>query len=499
MTLSIKDHLPVLVVVTPLIAACILPTLSSFRKLAENLTIAACLLLAVAAGLMTFLLQRGELTEIYSLGGWPAPWGIRLKADPAAVLFITTAAFVCLPTALFSKNYLSREIGEDRRIVRFYALFLMLVTAFLGMAVTNDLFNVYVLVEVSTISCCALVSSKKSPKAAEAAFTYLILATVGAAFILGGIGFLYIITGHLNMAFASSELNRIWMQSPHTVWLILSFFIVGFGVKAALFPLHVWLPDAHSTAPSPASALLSGLAVKGYLICLIKILYTVFGPELMKYLAVDTILKYAGMLAILAGSILALKQDELKKRLAYSTVAQMGYLFMGMAFVNVKGLTGTLFYLTGHGVIKSALFLSAGAMISETGKSKIRDLAGVGKKMPVAAGVFTAAGFGLIGIPLFSGFVGKWNLILGSVEGGNVLPIVVIIAGSVLCGAYLLPVMRAAFFEPAPDAPWKDPGIPQKIGMIALGALVILLGIVPGHLLKLANKAAVELMNLGLG
>jgi multicomponent Na+:H+ antiporter subunit D len=275
--------------------------------------------------------------------------------------------------------------------------------------------------------------------------------------------------------------------------MAVSFVLVGFGVKSALFPLHVWLPDAHSTAPSPASAILSGLAVKGYLICLLKFLYGVFGPTLLQDLAIDRILTLAGAVAIIVGSVLALTQEELKRRLAYSTVAQVGYIFLGLALMNTKALTGALFYLASHAVIKATLFLAAGAMLAATGKKNLRELAGVGRKMPVTMGAFTVGSLGLIGLPLFSGFIGKWYLLLGSLEAGKLLPVAVIIAGSVLCAAYLFPVIRVAYFEAASENDWRDPGLPQKIALLLLAAAVVILGIIPGPLLQLAIGAAAEL------
>jgi multicomponent Na+:H+ antiporter subunit D len=298
------------------------------------------------------------------------------------------------------------------------------------------------------------------------------------------------------MGFAHEGINKIWQSNPHVVWMAFSFILVGFGVKSALFPLHVWLPDAHSVAPSPASAILSGVAVKGYLICLLKILYNVFGYTLMREFVIHRILVLAGTVAIIAGSILALMQIELKRRLAFSTVAQVGYIIMGIGLMNTKGLSGTLFYLASHAVIKSVLFLSAGAMIAASGKKNINELAGIGRKMPITMAAFTIGSLGLTGIPLFSGFIGKWNLIVGSLELGNVIPAVVIVVGSVLCAAYLFPVIRVAYFEPVPEEDWKDPRLTQKIALISLALAVLILGIIPGPFLELAERAAVELLAL---
>ena len=492
---AIKINLPVFVVIIPLFIAFILPTLGSRLKLVEALVISVEGLWLLAAGYLAaiVLLQNG-IPIIYSMGGWQAPWGIELKIDSLAAFFTLLVAGVSFPVALFAKGNLAEEVGNSQRATRFYVLLLLLGGSMVGMALTNDLFNVFVLVEVATLSCCGLVSARKDPLAADAAFKYLILATIGSTFVLGGIGFIYMISGHLNMGFAHNELVLVWQNYPHVIWIAMSFMIIGFGVKSALFPLHIWLPDAHSNAPTPASAILSGLAVKGYIICFMKIMYNVFGQNLMIQFNINKILVLAGMVAIIGGSLFALTQNELKRRLAYSTVAQVGYLFLGLGLLNRTGLKGTLFYMLSHGVIKSLLFLSAGAMLAATGKKNIEDLAGIGKKMPISMGVFTIGTLGLIGIPLFSGFVGKWYLLFGSFESGNILAAIVIIIGSVLCAGYLLPIVRIAYFEPAGEKDLKDPALPQKLALIILAVAVVVLGILPGPILELAGRAAAEIL-----
>lgn len=495
MTDAIKTNLPVFVVIIPLFIAFLLPVLDRRLRLVEGLVISFLTLWLLASGYLgaVIFMQKG-LPVIYSVGGWAAPWGIELKVDSLAAFFLLAVTGISLAIALFTIGNLQEEVGAKRKIARFYVFLLLLGTAMAGMAVTNDLFNVFVLVEVATLSCCALVSSRNKPKAAEAAFKYLILATLGSSLVLEGIGFIYMITGHLNMGFAHEALMSVWQSSPHVIWIAMCFMLVGFGVKSALFPLHIWLPDAHSTAPSSASAILSGLAVKGYIICFLKIMYNVFGPFLMKQFNIDKILVLAGMVAIIGGSLFALAQNELKRRLAYSTVAQIGYLFLGIGLMNTVSLKGALFYLISHGVIKSSLFLAAGAMIAATGKKNINDFAGIGRKMPITMAVFTIGSLGLIGIPLFSGFIGKWSLLLGGIEAGNILAPIVIILGSVLCAAYLLPIIRVAYFEKAPERDIKDPGLPQKIALIALAAAVVLLGVFPGPVLELAGRAAADLL-----
>lgn len=491
----LKSNVPVFIVIIPLFLACILPTFAGRLKLVEGAVISVEILWLLVAGYMAsiVLLQKGT-PIIYNMGGWEAPWGIELKVDSLAAFFTIVVTAISLPIALFSKGNLVEEVGNSQRVTRFYVLLLLLAGSMVGMALTNDLFNVYVLVEVATLSCCGLVSARKDPRAADAAFKYLMLATLGSTFVLGGIGFIYIITGHLNMGFAHEELLKVWQNSPHVVWMAMNFITIGFGVKSAFFPLHIWLPDAHSNAPTPASAILSGLAVKGYIICFLKLMYNVFGPNLMVHFNINRILVLAGMVAIIIGSLFAIIQDELKRRLAYSTVAQVGYIFLGLGLMNETALKGTLFYLASHAVIKSSLFLAAGAIISATGKKNISELAGVGRKMPITMGVFTIGSLGLIGIPMFSGFVGKWYLLLGSLESGNIIAAIVIILGSVLCAAYLLPIIRIAYFEPALDLELHDPALPQRIGLIMLAVAVVILGVLPGPMLELAGRAAAELL-----
>ena len=203
-----------------------------------------------------------------------------------------------------------------------------------------------------------------------------------------------------------------------------------------------------------------------------------------------------GMIAIIVGSLFALFQEELKRRLAYSTIAQIGYIFFGLGLINVVAMKGTLFYLASHAVIKSSLFLAAGSMIAATGKKDINDLAGIGHKMPITMFTFTIASLGLMGIPIFSGFIGKWYLLLGSLEAGNILAVVVIVLGSLLCAAYLLPIIRIAYFESVPKENFNDPGLPQKLALIVLAGIVVVLGTLPGPFLELASRAAAELLTL---
>jgi multicomponent Na+:H+ antiporter subunit D len=492
---AIQGNLPVFIIIAPLFVGFIFPTIAKKQKLLDTILLGTEALFLVLAVIMAASVLTGESTP-YLMGGWSAPWGIQLVADDLAAFFALVVAVVSFPVVLYASGHtLEEEVGGPLRRARFFTLLFLLVGALAGIAFTHDMFNVFVLVEVVTISCCGLVSASRRSKAVFAAFDYLILVTLASVFILAGIGFIYIVTGHLNMEFAHQVLMNNWLVYPHVVWLAFSFLLVGFGLKSALFPLHVWLPDAHGEAPSPASAVLSGLAVKGYIVCLIKFLFVVMGIDLIKAYMINTLLFGLGMVAILAGAVLALNQTQLKRRLAFSTVSQIGYFYLGLGLLNVTGLAGTLFYLASHALTKACLFLCSGVLIEATGKHSIKDLAGVGKKMPITMGIFTVASLSLVGIPLFSGFVGKWNILLGCLqEGSLLLGCGVVTAGSILCGAYMFPIIRIAFFEPAPEQDLHDPGIKKLAALGLLALAIVVLGVFPGPLLELAQRAAETLL-----
>lgn len=498
MATAISENLPVLLVVMLLSTAYILPVLTRVRRfrLVEIFSILAlCLTLVGGAYLAKEVLHNGSFH--YQVGGWPAPWGIELVINSLTGLFLITIGFVTIPILLYASADLVEEVGSRQRAIWFMTLFLLLTAALTGLAVTGDMFNVFVMVEVASIASVAIVSARNDAASVEATFKYLMLATIGSGFVMLGIGFLYILTGNLNMGFIQHELSTTWQNYPTALWMGMSFFMVGFGVKSALFPLHVWLPDAHSTAITPASAMLSSLAIKGYIIALLKVFYMAVGAQIILALPITNILLVLGMVAIIAGALFALAQDELKRRLAFSTVSQVGYIFLGIGLGTVQGLGGSLMHILSHAITKALLFLAAGSIVKYTGKSKISEMAGVGYQMPVTVGVFTVGALSMVGIPLFSGFVSKWQLLLGSLQAGNYLAVLVLVLGSLLAAAYLLPVVRVAFFQKPEEKPlYGEAAYVQLVAMLFLAVLIILVGTFPGALLELAQQAARTLLGL---
>jgi multicomponent Na+:H+ antiporter subunit D len=319
------------------------------------------------------------------------------------------------------------------------------------------------------------------------------------------------ITGHLNLTFIAAELAEVKDSYPFLIWTALSFFTVGFGVKSALFPLHLWLPDAHSSAASPSSAVLSSLVVKVYIIAFLKILFIAFGLDIFHETFIRHLIIILSVIAMLAGSFFAFVQIELKRRLAYSTVAQVGYVFLGIGLGTPWGLAAGMLHIVVHAFMKTCLFLTAGAFYYQTGIKKVNQFAGMGYKMPITMGAFTIAALSMVGIPLLGGFISKYGLALGSLEANLPLVIVVIIISGLLNATYYFPIIGQAYFSQEEADGHHDQNshghsgeakkfkldqvpLSMLVPIVILALGVIYLGIFPGILLNFINKTVTALL-----
>lgn len=499
--------LPFYCVIIPLIASFCMPVLARWKKeYCAPFTTAVTLAVFIITLIIGNHVIKGRAIS-YAVSGWRPPWGIEILVDPLSAVMMMLIAGISLCIMVFSFTAVKYEL---ERIVSgwYYTAFLLCFSGMIGLVVSNDLFNMYVLIEITGISACALVAAKGTRLSTEAALKYLLLATVGSGFILFGIGFIYMITGHLNITFIAIELAQVRDQYPILIWTTLSFFVVGFGVKAALFPLHLWLPDAHSSAPSPSSALLSSLVVKVYIIAFVKILLIAFGLEIFHETFIRHLIIVLAVIAMLAGSFFAFVQIELKRRLAYSTVAQIGYVFLGIGLGTPWGLAAGMLHIVVHAFMKTCLFLCAGAIAYQTGRKKVNEFAGLGYSMPFTMGAFTISAFSMVGIPLFGGFISKYGLALGSLEADLPLLILVIILSGLLNATYYFPMIGQAYFSQDGDSEHGEHGhnetqkkfkrddIPLSmlvpIVIVALG--VIYLGIFPGTILEFINQTVATLL-----
>ncbi len=443
----IAAHLPALQVVIPLIAAplCVLLRRGTW---AWALALLVCWLsLAMSVLLLGRVLGEGPLS--YAFGNWAPPWGIEYRVDVlnAYVLLIVSAiGAVVLPFARVSAD---REIPESQHSL-FYASLLLCLTGLLGVTITGDAFNLFVFLEISSLSSYVLISLGKDRRALHAAFQYLILGTIGATFIVIGIGLLYMATGTLNMADLAARLP--FVDDSRTVLVSFAFITVGASLKLALFPLHFWLPNAYAYAPSAVTAFLAATATKVGVYILLRFFFTVYDFEFpLKAVTLQGVLMPLSIIAILVASTVAIFQADVKRMLAYSSVAQIGYMVLGLSLLSVTGLTSGILHLFNHALMKGGLFLALGCVFLRVGSVRLEDLRGLGRQMPLTFFAFVLGGLSLIGVPLTAGFVSKWYLVLGTLEQDLWLVAAAVLVGSLLALVYIWRVVEVAYLQEPPE------------------------------------------------
>ncbi len=435
-----------------------------------------------------FLYIIKEGSYLYRIGHFDSPFGIEFSIGFIEAIMAILFTFVTLMIVWYSIFAIDKDIKQTR-VPLYYILINMLVGSLLGVVFTNDIFNSYVFIEVGTLASCGIIVVKDKKENIMATTKYLIMSSLGSGLVLMGIAYLYSITGHLNMTFIHEELILVYTQYPRAILISLGLFTIGLGVKSAIFPLHGWLPDAHSSAPSSSSALLSSLVLKAYVLLLIKVLYRVFGTEIILQFPILKLILIMGSMGMIIGSVMAIYQKEIKRVIAYSTVAQMGYIFLGIGMGTELGVTIAIFHILGHAVTKSALFLTVGSMIEQTGHYEVKEFRGIGREMPVTLGLFTVGALSMVGIPLFPGFVSKWNFALASIEKGDLVLIGVIILSSLLNVIYYFPIVINGFFgdENLTGKIYnsKNKPIKELLPIIVLAIVMIYLGTASQSILQL--------------
>ncbi|MBF4694404.1 complex I subunit 5 family protein [Fusibacter ferrireducens] len=382
---------------------------------------------------------------LFDVGHFPAPFGIVLRIGEVESGIGLLFCFINLMVLWYSYFSLEKEI-KSNRIGFFHTLDFLLLASLLGIVFTYDIFNGFVFLEVSTLAACGIIVVKDKKANIKAAIKYLILSSLGSGLVLMGIAFVYSISGHLSMSYIHEALIQNAEGKHNLILISMILFTVGLGIKGAMFPLHIWLPDAHSSAPSPSSAILSALVIKAPIIFLIKVYYLVYGTTILSGTVVLDLVLFLGVLGMIFGSLFARSQKELKRMIAYSSVAQMGYIFFGIGLGNKLGLIMAIYHIIAHAVTKACLFLSAGSFIEQTGYKTIDEFKGIGKEMPVTLGIFTISSLSMIGIPIFPGFISKWNLAMASIESGKILLLFVLIASSLLNAVYYFPIIINGYF-----------------------------------------------------
>jgi len=428
--------------------------------------------------ILNHVLTKGPIH--YWLGGWKPPWGIEYVMDTLNAYILVILLFLSLVCAIYSKRNIEHEMPH--KIVSFYVIYQLLITGLCGVTVTGDIFNMYVFIEITCLSSYALIASR-GKIALKASFTYLVLGSIGACFFLIGIGFLYSVTGSLNMHDLSLLLPPLYGRKVVMAAFVL--FIVGLSIKMALFPLHTWLPDAHAFAPSEISAMLSGIIIEISTYAFIRIAFSVFTLEFITiYLPITSIISWLAAIAMIFGSVLAIRQDNLKRMLAYSSIANMGYIMLGVGLSTSTslGLTPALMHILNHALMKACMFLVAGAFIYKADLWYIKKFQGLGRKMPYTCIAFLFAALAMIGMPPSVGFVTKWYLIIAAIEAKQFIFVGVVFFSTLLMVAYFWRVIEYMYIRIGDETKEEIEidEIPKSmlIPVLVFGSLCFVMGII---------------------
>jgi multicomponent Na+:H+ antiporter subunit D len=443
----IVENLPALQVVLPLISAPLI-VLVRRRRFAWLLTVlVSWVSLAIA---ITLFLQVGETGAIsYAIGSWQPPWGIEYRVDALSAFVLVLVSLTAAVVAPYAKVSIAAELPREQEYL-FFAMFCLCLAGLLGITITGDMFNVFVFLEISSLSTYVMIALGQRRNALVAAYQYLVMGTIGATLYVIGVGLLYLIAGTLNIADITAEIQGVKEIRP--LLAAFAFITVGVGLKLALFPLHQWLPNAYTYAPSVVTAFLSATATKVSVYVLLRFYFTIFGTSLLfEGLPTDEVLLMLSVAGIVTASLVAVFQQDLKRMFAYSSVAQIGYITLGISLANEAGLTASIVHLLNHGVTKGAIFLLIGGIALRCGGIVSFDrLKGIGQRMPLTAFGLVIGGLSLIGIPGTAGFVTKWYLVLAAIDRGYWWLVALIVMSSLIAVAYVWRFVEVAYLS-APD------------------------------------------------
>ena len=443
---------------------------------------------------LTLAMCMGQGTKMVLLNMTPT-LRIEMNVDMTGCIFAVLMSTMWLLSSVFAREYMGHDGHE-----RLYQVFFMCVlSALIGQCYAGSMVTLYVFYELMTLLSVPMVVHERTPQAVAAGIKYLVYSIFGAMLGLLGIFFFSNYLGTVTFVPGGVETAA---SAPSGLLLITFLVIIGFGTKAGMFPMHGWLPTAHPAAPSPASAVLSGVITKAGVLGLLRVIYCFLGAQNLRGTWVQTVLMALSLLTVFIGSLLAYREHHLKKRLAWSTVSQVSYIVFGLSTLHPLGLLGAMLHVVCHSLVKDVLFMGAGAVILKTGETQVDALRGIGKRMPVTMWCFAIGSLGLIGIPPCLGFFSKWELAQGSLAMTGVAswlnwfgPVVLLLS-ALLTAGYLMPIVLRGFF------PGKDAQVGEKceasasmlIPMLVLTVLSVVLGMFPSLLTDLLSPILTALL-----
>lgn len=454
--------------IIPLAAAFLISLVGTVSKrlcdVMANIASFALLVLSVYAASIVYKIPGNVIA--YKVGGWMPPFGIAMVADCFTAFMLITVNVVAFLIAIYSIEYMEKYTDKWK----FYTLFMLMLAGINGVLITGDLFNLFVFLEIASISSYALVAFGTESEELEASFKYAVMGSVASSFILLGIAILYGYTSTLNMADMATVLIE---KGPGRILMFVSaLFLMGFGLKAAIVPFHAWLPDAHPSAPAPISAMLSGVLIKVLgVYALSRIFFNIFGISA----SVLSIFMFLGVLSMMVGVLLAVGQWDFKRLLAYHSISQIGYVMLGIGLGTPLGIFGGLFHLFNHSIFKSLLFLNSGAVDYAIGTRNLKDMGGLKDRMPVTAYTNVIASMSIAGIPPFNGFFSKLIIIFACIQAGHKYYAVWAVIGSILTLASFMKVQKYAFFGVLNEK-WgniKEAPLAMQISMVIFAAICL--------------------------
>ncbi|MEQ8556813.1 MAG: monovalent cation/H+ antiporter subunit D family protein [Henriciella sp.] len=492
-----EAHAPALMIMLPLMAAPLCVFLPGQGRTAWLMTVVVtglCLLLSLVLLAQVRSVEGGAIIS-YAMGGWAPPHGIEFRIDALNVLVLMLVSAIAFLTSIFGWPTVQAEINEQKRAM-FFGAFLVCFMGLLGVTSTGDAFNLFVFLELSSIATYVLVAlgSGRDRRALPAAINYLLMGTIGASFYVVGVGFLYASTGTLNMADLSLQLQDV--GGNRAVQVGFAFILVGLGLKAAMFPLHQWLPNAYSYSPSFVTAFLAATATKVAIYALVRFLFSVFSLEyIFEGASLAMILAPMGIAAMLACSFQAIFQTDVRRTLAYSSVAQVGYMLLGISLGTAAGVSAGMFHLVNHALMKGALFMAVAGVVLTYQGTRIHDFTGLGRSAPWTMTAFAIAALSLIGVPLTAGFQSKFALVSALLDSGWWWAAMIVVFSSVLAVIYMGRILEAVFFRPPnnPQKRHKEAPLLLLLPLWVLALANIWVGISGSFVSGLADDAAAAL------
>jgi len=502
------EHAPIFAIVLPLTMAFFIPIVSSKAKgrISEGLAIIGSLLSFLCAIIVAYAIWTVDKPIVYTLGadlptilykGEQIPVRILLEIDHLSALFGVLVSFEVLLAIIYSWGYMAEEPRKDK----YYTLLLLSLVGMMGIVYTGDFFNMYVFLEILAISSYALVAFEKEvPEALEASIKYLVLGTISSTFFLVGVAIIYGEFDTLTMAMVAKLINTYGLN--YALVVAYALFLAGLTLKAGIAPMHMWLIDAHPSAPSPFSMVLSGVIVKVAIYMFLRITFSVYGLSHINYMAIGLILIVLASISLIVAPLMATAQSDIKRLFAYSTVTELGIIFMGLGVAiatigssnSLLALQGSIFHIINHALYKGLLFLVAGALALSIGTRNLTMMSNIARKMPYTTTALIIGLFAIAGIPPLNGFASKWLIYEASTTYNPIVGTIVII-GSALTFTYMLKVILS-IYAPGGMEPSSEAKLSMLTPMIILAALCIIIGLMASHILANIIQPAANALSM---